>query len=84
MSAGGVDSSAATVPLPATGTCAYHGEPDLAYLLTAQRLVKQDRKSAMYRLGLRPELADLLEQLTPRQMSQIAARPWPCFGASDQ
>lgn len=50
---------------------------DMAYLLTAQRLVKQDKVSAMSRLGIRPEMADLLAQLSPQQLSRVAASQWP-------
>ena len=50
---------------------------DLAYLLTAQRLVKRDKVSAMSRLGIRPEMAELLAQLSPQQLSRVAASQWP-------
>lgn len=50
---------------------------DLAYLLTAQRLVKQDKVSAMSRLGIRLEMAELLAQLSPQQLSRVAAAQWP-------
>ena len=50
---------------------------DLAYLLTAQRLVKRDKVSAMSRLGIRLEMAELLEHLSPQQMSRVAASGWP-------
>lgn len=50
---------------------------DLAYLLTAQRLVKRDRVSAMSRLGILPEMAELLAQLSPQQLSRVAASQWP-------
>lgn len=54
------------------------GELDLAYLLTAQRLVKRDKAAAMSRLGMRPELAAFLEQLSPSQLALVAASRWPC------
>ena len=50
---------------------------DLAYLLTAQSLVKRDNTSAMSRLGIRPEMAELLERLSPHQLSRVAASQWP-------
>lgn len=50
---------------------------DLAYLLTAQRLVKQDKVSAMSRLGIRLEMVELLKHLSPEQLSRVAASQWP-------
>lgn len=50
---------------------------DLAYLLTAQVLVRRDKASAMARLGICVELAELLEQLSPQQLSRVAASQWP-------
>ncbi len=50
---------------------------DLAYLLTAQRLVKRDKVSAMSRLGIRLEMAELLEHLSPQQICRVAASQWP-------
>ena len=39
------------------------GEINLAYMLLAQKLVKQDRAEAMFRLGVGRELADLLANM---------------------
>lgn len=50
---------------------------DLAYLLTARMLVKRNKVSAMSRLGILPEMAELLAQLSPQQLSRIAASQWP-------
>lgn len=43
-----------------TGTVNEIGDLNLAYLLLAQRLVREDVASAMFRLGMSRELADLL------------------------
>ncbi|MGJ7488450.1 flagellar transcriptional regulator FlhD [Variovorax sp. LT2P21] len=73
------DSSATESPsLPWAGVDMDRGEPDLAYLLTAQMLVRRDKAAAMSRLGIRLELAELLEQLSPRQIARIAALRWLC------
>jgi flagellar transcriptional activator FlhD len=46
---------------------------NLAYLLLVQRLVRQDRPTAMIRLGLSGEMADLLGNLSLSQMVKLAA-----------
>ena len=48
-------------------------EINLAYLLLAQKLVKQDRAAAMFRLGIGCELADLLENMSVTQIVKLAA-----------
>ena len=48
-------------------------ETNLAYLLLAQRMVKSDKASAMYRLGISQEVADILDQLSPAQILKMAA-----------
>ena len=49
------------------------GDINLAYLLLAQKLVKQDRAAAMFRLGLSRELADLLANLSLTDTIKLAA-----------
>ncbi|SFC70029.1 flagellar transcriptional activator FlhD [Polaromonas sp. OV174] len=49
------------------------GDLNLAYLLLAQRLVKEDVPTAMFRLGLSRELADLLGNLSISQIVKLAA-----------
>ncbi|PZP50798.1 MAG: flagellar transcriptional regulator FlhD, partial [Azospira oryzae] len=44
----------------------------LAYLLLAQQMVRQDRAAAMFRLGISEEMADILAELTPGQISKMA------------
>jgi flagellar transcriptional activator FlhD len=48
-------------------------ETNLAYLLLAQRMVKADKASAMFRLGISPEVADILDRLSPAQIVKMAA-----------
>ena len=48
-------------------------ETNLAYLLLAQRMVKADKASAMFRLGISQEVADILDQLSPAQIMKMAA-----------
>lgn len=45
---------------------------NLSYLLLAQRLIVQDKASAMFRLGISEEMADTLATLTLPQWSN-----WP-------
>lgn len=46
---------------------------NLAYLLLAQKLVKQDRALAMSRLGIREALADMLGKMSTAQIARMAA-----------
>jgi flagellar transcriptional activator FlhD len=46
---------------------------NLAYLLLAQRLVREDYATAMFRLGLSREVADLLGSLSLSQVVKLAA-----------
>lgn len=48
------------------------GDLNLTYLLLAQRLVKEDLASAMFRLGMSRELADLLGNLSLSQIVKLA------------
>ena len=49
------------------------GDTNLAYMLLAQKLAKQDRAAAMYRLGVGRELADLLANMSLTQIVKLAA-----------
>lgn len=49
------------------------GDLNLAYLLLAQRLVREDVASAMFRLGISRELADLIGNLSLTQTVKLAA-----------
>lgn len=48
------------------------GELNLNYLLLAQRLVKEDMETAMFRLGISRELAELLSNLSLSQTMRLA------------
>lgn len=45
---------------------------NLSYLLLAQRLISQDKASAMFRLGINEEMATMLGGLTLPQMVKLA------------
>lgn len=47
-------------------------ELNLAYLLLAQRMLADDRPTAMFRLKIDDEMADLLLSLGARQLAQLA------------
>lgn len=47
-------------------------EINLAYLLLAQRMLLADRVSAMFRLKIDDEMADLLQSLNSRQLARLA------------
>lgn len=47
-------------------------EVNLAYLILAQNMVRADRESAIFRLGISDEIADLIERLTPGQVLKMA------------
>ena len=49
------------------------GDINLAYMLLAQKLVKQDKAAAMFRLGIGRELADLLAGMSLSQIVKLAA-----------
>ena len=48
-------------------------EVNLAYLMLAQSMVRGDRESAVFRLGISEEVADLLDRLTPGQVLKMAS-----------
>ncbi|CAG2161015.1 flagellar transcriptional regulator FlhD [Cupriavidus numazuensis] len=48
-------------------------EFNLSYLLLAQKLAREDKLAAAYRLGVSPELAELLGKLTTAQVIKLAA-----------
>ncbi|MGY4491234.1 flagellar transcriptional regulator FlhD [Pseudomonas putida] len=45
---------------------------NFSYLLLVQRLLRKDRATAMFRLKLSEGMADLLVQLTSKQLTQLA------------
>jgi flagellar transcriptional activator FlhD len=46
---------------------------NLTYMLLAQKLLKQDRAAAMFRLGISRELADMLMGMSSAQIVRLAA-----------
>ncbi len=56
-----------------TGITSEIRDVNLAYLLLAQRLVREDRATAMIRLGLSGEMADLVANLSLTQVVKLAA-----------
>lgn len=53
------------------------GDLNLAYMLLAQKLVKQDRAAAMFRLGVSRELADMLANMSLAQITQTGGIELP-------
>jgi flagellar transcriptional activator FlhD len=48
-------------------------DTNLSYLMLAQRMLREDREQAMFRLGLSAEVADVVAKLSPAQILKIAA-----------
>jgi flagellar transcriptional activator FlhD len=48
-------------------------ETNLTYLMLAQQMLRVDRHTAMYRLGIGQDVADLLAALTSAQVSKMAS-----------
>lgn len=48
-------------------------EANLTYLILAQRLLREDRVEAMFRLGVSEEVAEVLGNLSTAQIVKIAA-----------
>ncbi len=48
-------------------------ELNLAYLILAQQMIRDDKSAAIYRLGVSEPLADILGTLTPGQVVRMAA-----------
>jgi flagellar transcriptional activator FlhD len=48
-------------------------ELNLAYLMLAQKMLREDRETAMFRLGIGAEVADLLEGLTSARLVKMAS-----------
>jgi flagellar transcriptional activator FlhD len=56
-----------------TSTLAEIRDVNLSYLLLAQRLLHEDRVTAMYRLGLSEQVAQVLSSLTLAQAVKVAS-----------
>lgn len=48
-------------------------ELNLSYLLLAKQMVQQDKALAIFRLGIRQEVADIIENLSHAQILKLAA-----------
>lgn len=48
-------------------------DANLNYLLLAQQLIRADKATAIYRLGISKEIADLLESLSTLQLLKICS-----------
>ena len=48
-------------------------EVNLSYLLLAQRLVREDKATGMFRMGISEQLADVIANLTLAQTVKLAA-----------
>jgi len=46
---------------------------NLSYMLLAKQMLREDRVSAMYRLGINKDVADILEKLTSTQLIKMSA-----------
>ena len=49
-------------------------EANLTYLMLAQTLIRQDKASAVFRLGMNEESVDILASLTSAQVLKLASR----------
>ena len=49
-------------------------ETNLTYLMLAQTLIRQDKASAVFRLGMNEESVDILASLTAAQVLKLASR----------
>jgi len=47
-------------------------ELNLAYLMLAQQMLRSDRETAMFRLGVTKEVADLIESLSAAKLVRMA------------
>lgn len=47
-------------------------ELNLAYLMLAQQMIRADRDTAMFRLGVSEDIAEVLVNLTPGQVLKMA------------
>lgn len=48
-------------------------ELNLSYLMLAQQILRADRASAMLKLGVGEDVADLIENLSPSQVLRLAS-----------
>ena len=48
-------------------------DANLSYLMLAQQMLREDRASAIFRLGISKEMADLIETLSNSQITKLAS-----------
>ena len=48
-------------------------DANLSYMLLAQQMIKDDKVSSIFRLGVSEEMASLIAALTPAQMFKMAS-----------
>ncbi len=48
-------------------------DANLSYLMLAQQMIRSDKPTAIYRLGVSHDLADLLESLSTAQVLKLAS-----------
>ena len=48
-------------------------ETNLSYMMLAQQMIRNDKASAIFRLGVSDELAELIAGLSPAQLLKMAA-----------
>ncbi len=60
-------------------------ELNLAYLMLAQQMLRSDRATALFRLGIGEEFADLIESLSAAKLVRMASSQMlmPCFRFDD-
>ncbi|MBP6132410.1 flagellar transcriptional regulator FlhD [Thauera sp.] len=60
-------------------------ELNLAYLMLAQQMLRDDRATALFRLGIDEAFADLLESMSAAKLVRMASSPTllPCFRFDD-
>jgi flagellar transcriptional activator FlhD len=60
-------------------------ELNLAYLMLAQQMLRSDRATALFRLGIDERLADLIESMSAAKLVRMASSQMllPCFRFDD-
>lgn len=60
-------------------------ELNLAYLMLAQQMLRGDRSTALFRLGISDALADLIESMSAAKLVRMASSQMllPCFRFDD-
>jgi flagellar transcriptional activator FlhD len=48
-------------------------ELNLSYLMLAQQMIRDDKDTATFRLGINKDMADIIDQLTPAQIAKMSS-----------